>query len=68
VSRHEGVLPIAEVHDDSKFDPADEEPAQPVCIGLVLRSGSGPAVVRDELRTIQGITTFEVAWAFPLGL
>jgi hypothetical protein len=49
------VLPVAEVNEQSSRNQ--------VRIGLVLKPGSDPAVVRERLVAVDGITT-EATWAF----
>ena len=49
------ALPIADI--------ADQSAEYQVRIGLILRPGSDPAAVRDQLTAVDGITT-TASWAF----
>ncbi len=53
------ALPVAQIDDQSSRNQ--------IRIGLVLKSGSDPAAVRDRLTALDGITT-EATWAFPAPL
>lgn len=62
------ALPIAAVDDRSSPFPTDDRPEPyPVEIGLILRPGSDPALVRQQLLDVHGISR-EATWSFPAPL
>jgi hypothetical protein len=62
------MLPIAAVDDQSEpFPTEDRHEPYPVKIGLILRPGSDPASVRQQLLNVHGIWR-EATWAFPAPL